>query len=142
MKTNEWGFVVITDYQGNVLVQADLPLTKTCDFYGDTSSQCADKGYGDWGGAMAAPTIANIDATPDYELICVTWGSGIVTFTIPGSSNARILWGTGRGNYQRSGGLLPPVGKGPTPSPSSAATLRNPLSSIGQFVQLVVGLFM
>jgi len=111
-ETGEFGYIVIVDYQGTVQYKTGIFQTKTCDFYGDSSSQCNYKNEGDWGGAMAAPTIANIDHTADYEVITVTVGSGIVTYTIPGSSNARILWGTGRGNYQRAGGVKsPPVGK-------------------------------
>jgi hypothetical protein len=29
--------------------------------------------------------------------------TGLVAYTLPGSANARILWGTGRGSYLRAG---------------------------------------
>jgi hypothetical protein len=56
----------------------------------------------DWNGAMAAPTLANIDADPDLELVVNTANSGVVAYDLPGTSGARVLWGTGRGSYTRS----------------------------------------
>jgi hypothetical protein len=56
-----------------------------------------------WNGGLGAPTIANIDADADYELVCGTSHSGVVAYDLPGSASARILWGTGRGGYQRTG---------------------------------------
>jgi hypothetical protein len=61
---------------------------------------------GEWNGVLAAPTIANIDSHPDLEIILITAHSGVVVYTIPGSSDAKILWGTGRANLQRSGSIL------------------------------------
>lgn len=57
----------------------------------------------DWNGAMAAPTLANVDLDPDLEVILLTANSGVVVYDLPGSANARILWATGRGGYLRSG---------------------------------------
>jgi len=53
---------------------------------------------------MAAPTLANIDADADLEVVLNTAHSGFVAYDLPGTENARVLWGTGRGNYQRTGG--------------------------------------
>lgn len=61
----------------------------------------------DWDGAMAAPTVANIDADADLEVVIGTANMGVVAYDLPNSSNARILWGTGRGTFLRSG--TPPV---------------------------------
>jgi len=58
---------------------------------------------GSWNGGLGAPTIANIDADPDYELVVGTSHSGVVAYDLPGSAGARILWGTGRGSYRRTG---------------------------------------
>ncbi len=55
----------------------------------------------DWNGAMAAPTLANVDGNPDLELIVNTANSGVVVYKLAGTANARILWGTGRGSFQR-----------------------------------------
>jgi uncharacterized repeat protein (TIGR01451 family) len=55
---------------------------------------------------MAAPTLANIDADADLEIVLNTAHSGVVAYDLPGSANASILWGTGRGNFQRSGSFL------------------------------------
>jgi hypothetical protein len=56
-----------------------------------------------WNGGLGAPTLANIDADPDLELIVGTVASGVVVFDLPTTANARILWGTGRGSYRRAG---------------------------------------
>lgn len=64
----------------------------------------APYGGSDWNGALAAPTLANIDADPDLEVVLNTAHSGFVAYDLPGTENARLLWGTGRGNYQRTGG--------------------------------------
>jgi hypothetical protein len=85
------GKLHILDYLGNPLQEVDLP-----DAYGGT----------DWNGAMAAPTLANIDSNPDLEVIVNTANSGLAAYTLPNTANARILWGTGRGNFQRTGTAL------------------------------------
>jgi hypothetical protein len=85
--SNHSGKLHILDYLGNKMYEVDLPA-----------------GVGeDWNGAMAAPTLANIDTDPDLEVVLVTAASGVVAYDLPGSAQARILWGTGRGNYMRSG---------------------------------------
>ncbi|GAB4173590.1 MAG: hypothetical protein Fur005_35420 [Roseiflexaceae bacterium] len=58
---------------------------------------------GDWNGGLGAPTIANIDSDADLEVVIGTVSSGVVAYDLPGSSNARVLWGTGRGNERRTG---------------------------------------
>ena len=55
---------------------------------------------------MAAPTLANIDHDSDLEVVINSAHSGVLAYDLPGTSNARILWGTGRGNYWRSGSLV------------------------------------
>ena len=57
----------------------------------------------DWNGAMAAPTLADIDSDPDLEVVLNTAHSGVVAYDLPGTAGARILWGTGRGDYTRKG---------------------------------------
>jgi hypothetical protein len=56
-----------------------------------------------WNGALAAPTLANIDLDADLEVVLLTSASGLVAYDLPGTANARILWGTGRGTYWRNG---------------------------------------
>jgi hypothetical protein len=58
-------------------------------------------------GALAAPTLADIDGDGELELVTNTVASGVVAYDLPGTRQARILWGTGRGNLQRTG--TPPV---------------------------------
>jgi uncharacterized repeat protein (TIGR01451 family) len=89
--SHQTGKLHILDNQGNALQTVDLPPAF---------------GSPDWNGAMAAPTLANIDDDADLEVVLNTAHSGLVTYDLPGTSNARILWGTGRGNYQRTGAFL------------------------------------
>ena len=94
-------------------------------------------GSGDWNGAMAAPTLADIDGDYELEVVLNTAHSGLVAYDLPGTTNARILWGTGRGSYQRTGSTLAGSLNGSditvTPDASTAGakvtftiTLRNP----------------
>jgi hypothetical protein len=66
-----------------------------------------------WNGAMAAPTLANIDSDANLEVVINSAHSGVLAYELPNTGNARILWGSGRGNYLRSGSPLelPPVVK-------------------------------
>ncbi|MCD6273831.1 MAG: VCBS repeat-containing protein [Deltaproteobacteria bacterium] len=86
-ETDLSGNLFILNYQGTLLQKIDIPLAYS----------------GNWNGALAAPTLANIDGDPDLELVLNTAHSGFVAFDLPDTANARILWGTGRGNYQRTG---------------------------------------
>jgi uncharacterized repeat protein (TIGR01451 family) len=82
------GKLYILDNQANPLQVVDLP---------------AAFGSPDWNGALPAPTLANIDSDPDLELVLNTAHSGLVAYDLPGTADARIYWGTGRGNYLRTG---------------------------------------
>lgn len=84
------GKLHILDYHGTPLWEMDLP---------------AAYGSPDWNGALAGPTLANIDADTDLELVLNTAHSGIVAYDLPGTAHARILWGTGRGGYLRNGSI-------------------------------------
>jgi hypothetical protein len=83
------GKLHILRWDGTPMIEIDLPMA----FSASRS----------WNGAMAAPTLANIDDDPDLEIIINTANSGVVAYDIHGSANARVLWGTGRGNFQRDG---------------------------------------
>ena len=85
------GKLHILDNRGTVLHELPLP---------------PPYGGADWNGALPAPTIDNIDGDADMELVLNTSHSGIVAYDLPGTSGARILWGTGRANYQRTGSYL------------------------------------
>ncbi|MFH1634315.1 MAG: VCBS repeat-containing protein [Chloroflexota bacterium] len=86
--SNETGKLHILDYLGNPIHEIDLP-----DYFGNE----------DWNGALPAPTLADIDGDPDLEVVLNTAHSGFVAYDLPGTANARILWGTGRGSYLRNG---------------------------------------
>ncbi len=60
-------------------------------------------GTTNWNGALAAPTLANLDADADLEVVIQTAHSGVVAYDLPGTAAARILWGTGRGSFTRAG---------------------------------------
>jgi uncharacterized repeat protein (TIGR01451 family) len=86
---------------------------------------------------MAAPTLADIDGDYELEVVLNTAHSGLVAYDLPGTANARILWGTGRGSYQRTGSVLAGslTGSGMSVTPAAAPagakitytiTLRNP----------------
>ncbi|UXI68922.1 FG-GAP repeat domain-containing protein [Tahibacter amnicola] len=62
----------------------------------------------DWNGGLGAPTLANLDADADLELVIGTSQSGAVAYDLPGTANARVLWGTGRGSLRRTG-LAPSI---------------------------------
>jgi len=89
--SNQTGKLHILNYQGDVLQEVNLP---------------AAYGSPDWNGALAAPTLANIDNDADLEVVLNTAHSGFVAYDLPDTANARIIWGTGRGNYQRTGSFL------------------------------------
>jgi uncharacterized repeat protein (TIGR01451 family) len=87
---NRVGKLHILNYLGQKLFEVNLPPPHS----------------GDWNGGLGAPTLANVDADADLEVVLGTAHSGVVVYDLPGTQNARILWGTGRGNYQRSGSNL------------------------------------
>ena len=88
--SNLTGYLHILDYLGNVLHEVPLPSA-----FGGVN----------WNGALAAPTLDNIDGDADLEVVLNTANSGVVAFDLPGTAGARILWRTGRGGYLRSGSL-------------------------------------
>jgi uncharacterized repeat protein (TIGR01451 family) len=90
--SNAAGRLYIVSWDGNLIQSIDLPKDA-----GD-----------DRGGSLAAPTIANLDGDLDLEIVVGTINKGLVAYDIANSSGARILWGTGRGSYQRTG-LAPAV---------------------------------
>ena len=84
--SNKTGKLHILDYMGHVLQEVALPVA-----FGGTN----------WNGALAAPTLADIDGDPDLEVVLNTAHSGLVAYDLPGTAGARLLWPTGRANYQR-----------------------------------------
>jgi hypothetical protein len=94
------GKLHILDYMGHVLHEVDLPPAF---------------GGANWNGSLATPTLADIDGDGELEAVLNTAHSGFVAYDLPGTANARVLWGTGRGSYLREGGngALPPVTMGP-----------------------------
>lgn len=86
--SGQTGQLHIVDYLGREKYAVDLP---------------AAYGSPDWNGALAAPTLANLDDDADLEVVVNTAHSGVVAYDLPGTSQATIQWGTGRGNYYRNG---------------------------------------
>ena len=89
--SGQTGKLHILDYLGRPIYEISLPPS-----FGATT----------WNGSMAAPTLDNIDGDADLEIVINTAHSGLVAYDLPGTAGARVLWGTGRGSYQRSGSYL------------------------------------
>jgi hypothetical protein len=81
------GRLYVVSAAGEALFTVDLPAASS----------------GTWNGALAAPTLANLDADPDLEVILNTAHAGLVAYDLPGTGNAIVLWATGRGSYYRAG---------------------------------------
>lgn len=87
------GQLHILDSQGNQIHAVDLPAPR-----GD-----------DWNGGLGAPTVANIDADADLEVVVGTVASGVVAYDLPNTAHARCQWCTGRGGFGRTGVAAPPT---------------------------------
>jgi hypothetical protein len=85
--TRKTGKLHILSYTGQPIYEVSLPAAVS----------------GDWNGALPAPTLGNIDADADLEVVVNTAASGIVAYDLPGTAGAVVQWGTGRGNYLRNG---------------------------------------
>ena len=81
------GKLYILNYLGQVQRAVDLPAGFSAAY----------------NGALPAPTLGNVDADPDLEIVINSINSGVLVYDLPATSAARILWGTGRGSYQRDG---------------------------------------
>jgi hypothetical protein len=93
-ESNQSGLLYILDYLGRLLYQVSLPQ--------------ASNGQ-DWNGALPAPSLADIDGDGELEAVINTAHSGFVAYDLPGTQDAVVLWGTGRGSYLRNGYIPPAV---------------------------------
>lgn len=100
------GRLHVLDSLGNALQAVDLP---------------APYGGATWNGALGAPTLADVDGDGELEAVVGTVASGAVVYDLPGTGNARVLWGTGRGTVRRTGTAPGPAGR-PLPSRFHALT--------------------
>jgi hypothetical protein len=86
--SGQTGKLYVASFNGETLYEVNLPPA-----FG-----------GGYNGALAAPTLANVDTDADLEVVVNTIDSGVVVYDLPGTAGAcRLQWPTGRGNYQRSG---------------------------------------
>ena len=76
------GRLHVLSAEGTPLHEVDLPAPRSPSLW--------------WNGALAAPTLANIDSDPNLEIVVNTVYAGVVAFEVPDSAGARILWNTGR----------------------------------------------
>lgn len=83
--SNAGGDLFIVDALGNEVQRVALPRSAST-----------------WDGALAAPTLAQLDADPNLEIVVNTAHTGIAAYEIPGTANARLLWPTGRGDIART----------------------------------------
>lgn len=121
--SNQTGKLIILSSSGALLQSVSLPPAF---------------GSPDWNGGLAAPTLANIDADADLEVVINTAHSGVVAYDLPGTNNARILWGTGRGSYWRSGSPVVSdlsrsnqAASDHTPAPGASVTITFTLRNTG-----------
>ncbi len=75
-----------------------------------------------WNGALAAPTIADIDGDGEMELAVQTVYAGLAVYDLPGTRDAVILWRSGR---NRSYSV--PSGNGPAPGSTTGKKSMSPL---------------
>ena len=73
----------------------------------------APYGSATWNGALGAPSLGDIDGDGELEVVVGTVSSGVVAYDLPGTLNARVLWGTGRGGLRRTGAAPGPAGPPP-----------------------------
>jgi PKD repeat protein len=85
--SNSTGKLHILDHRGYPLHETGLPMAH---------------GSPDWNGVLPAPTLGNIDSDEDLEVVLNSAHSGLLAYDLPGTGDARILWGTGRGNFLRN----------------------------------------
>lgn len=83
----ESGRLHVLDSHGQALHVLNLPAARS----------------GSWSGALAAPTLDDIDADGELEIVIQTTAAGVVAYDLPGTRHARSLWATGRGSYLRAG---------------------------------------
>ncbi len=116
--THQTGKLHILDYLGSPIHEVDLPSA-----YGSP----------DWNGVLAAPTLADIDGDPDLEVVLNTAHIGFAAYDLPGTANARVLWGTGRGSYLRTGSTRRDID-------ASTKAANNSTPSPGETLQYVIRL--
>jgi hypothetical protein len=85
--SNHSGKLYILSSLGQVLQSISLPAAVS----------------GNWNGGLPAPTLGDVDGDGELEVVVNTAASGVVVYDLPGTRSARVLWGTGRGDYQRDG---------------------------------------
>jgi hypothetical protein len=88
--SNAAGRLYIVSWDGNLIRSFDLPR--------DAGS--------DYGGSLAAPTLAHLDGDPNLDVVVGTVDMGLVAYRLAGTAGAQLLWPTGRGNLGRTGASL------------------------------------
>jgi len=88
--SNRAGKLYIVSWDGILINSFDLPRDPSSDF----------------GGSLAAPTLAHLDGDPNLDVVVGTVDQGLVAYRLAGTANARLLWPTGRGNLGRTGAIV------------------------------------
>jgi hypothetical protein len=101
--SNQGGDLFVVDALGHELFRVALPRSAAS-----------------WDGALAAPTIAQLDGDANLEVVVNTAHTGLVAYEVPGSASARLLWPTGRGGLTRA-----------APEPAASLTATAALAAVG-----------
>jgi uncharacterized repeat protein (TIGR01451 family) len=88
--SNQPGHLYILSWDGLLLNSIELPR---------------DPGS-DYGGALAAPTLAHLDNDPNLDVVVGTVDMGLVAYRLAGTAGTQLLWPTGRANLGRTGASL------------------------------------
>eukprot|EP01125_Pyxidicula_operculata_P012923 TRINITY_DN4254_c0_g2_i2.p1 TRINITY_DN4254_c0_g2~~TRINITY_DN4254_c0_g2_i2.p1 ORF type:complete len:772 (+),score=114.94 TRINITY_DN4254_c0_g2_i2:19-2334(+) len=97
--STENAYIFILDYQGNLIHKVPFGAS-----------------------SLASPTVGNLDSDPELELAILGYKGQNYAFDLPNSTNARIIWHTSRGNYQRNAFIPIPSTPPPTNPPTFPQT--------------------
>jgi len=93
------GNLHVVGHQGDLLAKVEIPSGAVADFHG----------------AMASPTLGDVDGDGLLDIVLNTVDMGVVAWNVPNSSRAGVIWPTARGNDLRDGHVPVPQPVSTTP---------------------------